>query len=80
MNWEEVKYNTAAKTAKDNPYIYYYSKIYSYRYGINQLKDARTFYVAISRTPGSGLIFRRTTVPCTSAKRITGLACSAKAA
>jgi hypothetical protein len=40
-DWNKIEYSPTPATAKSNPTLFYYSKIYSYRYGINQLK-ART--------------------------------------
>ena len=34
-----IKYSPDAETAKANPKLYYYSKIYSYRYGIRAVKQ-----------------------------------------
>ncbi|MCS6852185.1 MAG: beta-galactosidase trimerization domain-containing protein [Gemmataceae bacterium] len=38
-DWNKVTYDVAAATAKARPALYYWSKIYSYRYGIRQLKE-----------------------------------------
>lgn len=38
-DWEKIKYDPAPATAKTNPGLYHWSKIYGYRYGIKQLKD-----------------------------------------
>jgi hypothetical protein len=37
--WEQVNYSATPQTAKDNPRLYYYSKIYGYRHGIANLKE-----------------------------------------
>jgi hypothetical protein len=38
-DWSKVRYNPAKETSKTKPELFYYSKIYSYRYGIGQLKE-----------------------------------------
>ncbi|HMF17175.1 MAG TPA: hypothetical protein VKE98_08210, partial [Gemmataceae bacterium] len=38
-DWSKVQYNPAKETSKTKPELFYYSKIYSYRYGIGQLKE-----------------------------------------
>jgi hypothetical protein len=38
-DWSKIEYNAAPATAKSQPRLFYYSKIYSYRYGIQQLKQ-----------------------------------------
>jgi hypothetical protein len=38
-DWSKVQYNPAKETSKTKPELFYYSKIYSYRYGIRQLKE-----------------------------------------
>lgn len=38
-DWNKINYNPAPATAKTNPGLYHWSKIYGYRYGIKQLKD-----------------------------------------
>ncbi len=38
-DYDKINFNPAAEIAKSNPRLYYYSKIYGYRYGIKQLKD-----------------------------------------
>jgi hypothetical protein len=38
-DWSKILYSPAKETSKTKPELFYYSKIYSYRYGIKQLKD-----------------------------------------
>jgi hypothetical protein len=38
-DWEKVTFSPAADTARSNPALFYYSRIYSNRYGIEQLKQ-----------------------------------------
>jgi hypothetical protein len=38
-DWDKITYNPAPATAKTNPGLFHWSKIYGYRYGIKQLKD-----------------------------------------
>ncbi len=38
-DWEKITYNPAPATAKTNPGLFHWSKIYGFRYGIKQLKD-----------------------------------------
>jgi hypothetical protein len=38
-DWSKIQYSPAKETAKTKPELFYYSKIYSYRYGIGQLKE-----------------------------------------
>ncbi|MDB5353663.1 MAG: Beta-galactosidase trimerization domain protein [Phycisphaerales bacterium] len=38
-DWEKIKYTPDGSTIKDRPGLYYYSRIYGYRFGIGQLKQ-----------------------------------------
>lgn len=38
-DWNKVLYSPSAETAKSSPGLFYYSKLYSYRYGIGALKE-----------------------------------------
>ncbi len=38
-SWDRVNYNPDPKLAQSKPSLFYWSKIYSYRYGIRQLKE-----------------------------------------
>lgn len=38
-NWEKVVYSPGADTAKSKPSLFYYSKVYGYRFGIQALKQ-----------------------------------------
>ena len=38
-DWDKIAYNPAPATAKTNPGLFHWSKIYGFRYGIKQLKE-----------------------------------------
>ncbi|MBI3410160.1 MAG: beta-galactosidase trimerization domain-containing protein [Planctomycetes bacterium] len=38
-DWDKIQLNSKPETAKTNPELYYFSKIYGYRFGIKNLKD-----------------------------------------
>jgi hypothetical protein len=38
-DWDKITYNPAPATAKTNPGLFHWSKIYGFRYGIKNLKD-----------------------------------------
>jgi hypothetical protein len=37
--WEQVHYSPAPESAKTHPALFYYSRVYAYRYGIRHLKE-----------------------------------------
>jgi hypothetical protein len=52
-DWEKVKYTPDGLAIKDRPELYYYSRIYGYRFGIGQLK--RVTDVLRQALPNAGI-------------------------